>query len=294
MGKLNLLQHKSWHVYNEVNRERVRKDEEEARREEAKKAIPAQKADADSRLTQLRKNARLRSGAHQVGEGSTSVVPLVTQTASAAEAPHVGHINLFEDAERAFMQSQTKGGGGKNAEAEAERLGKEKTEADQYTWYLGETRDGKKETPWYATVEAKAPLPQPQQWKAGKPVDEKRRAKKEERRKAKEDPLTAVMRHTSKLGSGAVSKSRYPDSSQITVRAGASGIEKLRAERLARELTEKQKAEELLNPNAGRITRHDVDTSFFNSQFNPGFSRDRPSRGNYGRHSGRSGSRSQQ
>ncbi|KAI8813667.1 hypothetical protein BJ742DRAFT_767238 [Cladochytrium replicatum] len=54
MGKLNILQHKSWHVYSEKNREKVRRDEEEARKKEQKEKDRAIEVESDLRLQKLR------------------------------------------------------------------------------------------------------------------------------------------------------------------------------------------------------------------------------------------------
>lgn len=54
MGKLNILHHKSWHVYKRDNRLRVQKDEENARIQEEEKLQKKLKDERDSRLTRLR------------------------------------------------------------------------------------------------------------------------------------------------------------------------------------------------------------------------------------------------
>ncbi|KAI8324350.1 hypothetical protein GQ54DRAFT_309268 [Martensiomyces pterosporus] len=54
MGKLNILPQKSWHVYSKANRERVRRDEEQARNEQEENAGRARKAEAEYRISRLR------------------------------------------------------------------------------------------------------------------------------------------------------------------------------------------------------------------------------------------------
>ena len=115
MGKTNILQHKSWHVYSEKNRERVRRDEEKAKQEEEKKAQRALAAEQEARLDHLRANC----------------------SSSTADG--------YSD--RKLKQHALKG----NPEREAEeRIAKERLES-RFTMYLGGNRDGKMKAPWYAT-----------------------------------------------------------------------------------------------------------------------------------------------
>lgn len=53
-GGLNILPQKRWNVYNYENREKVRKDEEAAAREEQLQREQARKRDAEFRLERLR------------------------------------------------------------------------------------------------------------------------------------------------------------------------------------------------------------------------------------------------
>ncbi|KAJ3416288.1 hypothetical protein HDV05_002228 [Chytridiales sp. JEL 0842] len=57
-GGLQILQHKSWHVYSTKNREKVRKDEEAARIEEEKKRQRVVGAEQEHRLSVLRSKKR--------------------------------------------------------------------------------------------------------------------------------------------------------------------------------------------------------------------------------------------
>ncbi|KAG1077185.1 hypothetical protein G6F42_025018 [Rhizopus arrhizus] len=54
---MNILHHKSWHVYNKDNIERVRKDEAEAEAEAKKKQDRVILAESEARLELLRKRA---------------------------------------------------------------------------------------------------------------------------------------------------------------------------------------------------------------------------------------------
>ncbi|PON93007.1 CBF1-interacting co-repressor CIR, N-terminal domain containing protein [Trema orientale] len=85
-GGLNILPQKRWNVYNFENREKVRKDEEAAAKEEQLKREQARKRDSEYRLEQLR--------------AARGLAPVI-KAAAAAEGPNEpqpksAHINLFE------------------------------------------------------------------------------------------------------------------------------------------------------------------------------------------------------
>lgn len=81
-GGLNILPQKRWNVYNYENREKVRRDEEEAAREEQLKREQARKRDAEFRLEQLR-TAR-------------GLAPINKAQKPDESEPKSSHINLFE------------------------------------------------------------------------------------------------------------------------------------------------------------------------------------------------------
>lgn len=81
-GGLNILPQKRWNVYNYENREKVRRDEEAAAKEEQLKREQARKRDAEYRLEQLR-TARGLAPVNDVAR------PLESDLKP-------GHINLFE------------------------------------------------------------------------------------------------------------------------------------------------------------------------------------------------------
>ena len=57
-GGLNILPQKKWNVYNFDNREKVRKDEEEAAQREHVRRQEERQKDAESRLEKLRQVAK--------------------------------------------------------------------------------------------------------------------------------------------------------------------------------------------------------------------------------------------
>ena len=98
MGKLNIAHHKSYHPYRRDNIERVRKDEEEAARQEAEKESRMALADTEARLTLLRERAGLGSGETKTVQDSSSAS--TSQALNGDRAGSGKHINLFEDLEQ--------------------------------------------------------------------------------------------------------------------------------------------------------------------------------------------------
>lgn len=92
-GGLNILPQKRWNVYNYDNREKVKRDEEAAAREEQLKQEQSRKRDAEFRLEQLRSArglAPLIRGEEQSQSDPTS------DHINVQSEPTPGHINLFE------------------------------------------------------------------------------------------------------------------------------------------------------------------------------------------------------
>ncbi|OMO59652.1 hypothetical protein CCACVL1_24680 [Corchorus capsularis] len=90
-GGLNILPQKRWNVYNYENREKVRKDEEAAAKEEQLKREQARKRDAEFRLERLR-TARGLAPLQKAEESGSAAEP---EKAVESES-NSGHINLFE------------------------------------------------------------------------------------------------------------------------------------------------------------------------------------------------------
>ncbi|GAB4857092.1 hypothetical protein Ancab_015003 [Ancistrocladus abbreviatus] len=96
-GGLNILPQKRWNVYNYENREKVRRDEEGAAREEQLQREEARRREADSRLDQLRRARGLvpPSGQAAASNGAVEVgaVEVEPESISGSDSKH---INLFD------------------------------------------------------------------------------------------------------------------------------------------------------------------------------------------------------
>ncbi|KAL4063930.1 hypothetical protein V8B97DRAFT_1920313 [Scleroderma yunnanense] len=94
MGKPNIAHHTSYHPYRRDNIERVRRDEEEAAKQEADKESRMALADAEARLTLLREHIGLRSEGNGRGKQSKAMrVPPPVRREQASTS-------LFEDLEQ--------------------------------------------------------------------------------------------------------------------------------------------------------------------------------------------------
>ncbi|OSD00184.1 hypothetical protein PYCCODRAFT_1446439 [Trametes coccinea BRFM310] len=266
MGKLNIAHHKSYHPYRRDNIERVRRDEEEARRREAAEEGRMMLADSEARMDLLRLRAGLgagkgksakrddmaeldaalaggagpSAGAAGAGERSVREPEAAVSTLTAAN----GHINFFEDLERqvipVYRSSSRAGRGGSGKEKggrEDERgVALAPSAKDLRPWYVaaGEGKEAEQET------------------------DEQKR-RRDAQRKSAHDPLTAInsqlaARSSGGSGSGPSAsfpapghRQRHPDRPG----AGTSSSSKPAqadpgSARLARESAERQRARELV------------------------------------------------
>eukprot|EP00039_Didymoeca_costata_P006671 m.92279 g.92279 ORF g.92279 m.92279 type:complete len:146 (-) comp13343_c0_seq3:632-1069(-) len=125
-GGLRILPHKSWHVWNFDNREKVRKDEENARREEEEKRFRAEMAEQEVRLHVLRKRAGLEDDEDNREDQYPALQAEAPQEIAdvgseypALQAPQeivevassnrkAEHINFFADAEVAYKKQEHK------------------------------------------------------------------------------------------------------------------------------------------------------------------------------------------
>ncbi|KAL8266467.1 hypothetical protein R6Q59_003811 [Mikania micrantha] len=95
-GGLNILPQKRWNVYNFDNREKVRKDEEAAAKEEQLKREQSRKRDTEFRIEQLRQARGLASASASSSGQSIAVTaqPLLSPAPEPEQKSR--HINLFE------------------------------------------------------------------------------------------------------------------------------------------------------------------------------------------------------
>lgn len=100
MGKLNIAHHKSYHPYRRDNIERVRKDEEEARLQEAKEEGRVALADSEARINLLRERSGIGSKKGKLKDTDKDDVPPRAEGGnSGGLRGDGGHINFFEDLE---------------------------------------------------------------------------------------------------------------------------------------------------------------------------------------------------
>ncbi|ELR18324.1 uncharacterized protein ACA1_371740 [Acanthamoeba castellanii str. Neff] len=205
---LNILQHKSWHVWTQKNIEKVRKDQEEHRKQEDRKRKRELDIEQERRLEALReRNKRLKGEPVDDDSGPSSLVivkqeegerALVTgpgerrrgkavavkhereqeqevAVVAAAEEP-LKHVNFFEDLELQQRAEDTR-----NPEHEAEKKAQADRDARFYTTYLGQSAaETQKVKPWYYGPPVETPALPPE------------KERKQQRFKAEKDPLSAM------------------------------------------------------------------------------------------------------
>jgi hypothetical protein len=206
---LHLLHHKSWHVYNTVNVEKVERDKENARRKEEEEEMRMNQADQERRLQQLRGNAYGTDYKPPPSPSSpvsrpSNVIPGLKKSTQAATK----HVNLFED-----LEAVPKVEG--NKEREIEIAAEKKKWEDLVTSKLvNATKDHK---PWYSQLDRVSGLE-----KDKSEVERELKEKREMKWKEEADPLKKM--------EGFLKRKREVDVS-----------EKRKLERMERELTERER-----------------------------------------------------
>ncbi|XP_057524634.1 uncharacterized protein LOC130804267 [Amaranthus tricolor] len=222
-GGLNILPQKKWNVYNFDNREKVRKDEEAAAKEEQLKREQSRKRDSEFRLQQLRRARGIDpesdikdTPSQQVVEPeSNSVVESKLESKSESN-----HVNLFEgikifDPIQAIEKVREDEGNKKKMKKEEVRV--VGPEDEKYRLGYGVAGKGVK-APWYAI-------------KPEKEVEEYEDAKSGKKRK-------------------------FESGEKIKVK---KSVEELREERLKREKLEKERARALILQKRGSNGRYQSD-----------------------------------
>lgn len=243
-----MLHHKSWHVYSKDNQEKVRKDEKDAARLEGEKEARIVKADQEARLERLRQKKESSAEAEAVNDKEE-------------------HVNLFKDLEKCHG----------NADILVDQKAIEQKQwEDKYTMYLGETKDGKKDVPWYNESQSASRSQSSLKPSESDEQKRKRKARQEERRKKSEDPMEALRNFMDSRKSSGQPPTSHQSSVVKKSSSSSMTVDQLRRERLERELMERNRTHELLNPSSSAIAAtHNSKKEFYNSQFNPSFIRER-------------------
>ena len=174
---LHLLHHKSWHVYNSANIERVQRDKENARRKEEEEEQRQNKADQQRRL------AKLRGNAYNTDTEAAPSDPSVPVDRPSNHIPGVKHgkqkhVNLFEDIET-VKKVET------NPERQQELAIEKKKWEDLVTSKLINATN--EHAPWYSQLDGISGAE-----KNKSDVERELRAQKQEKWKSDADPLKTM------------------------------------------------------------------------------------------------------
>lgn len=220
MGKLNIAHHKSYHPYRRDNIERVRRDEEEARLNEAAAEGRMLLADAEARIDLLRSRAGVPSKPNRRQQEKEEEKLLNKRTSDVIESSQ-GHVNLFEDLEKHEMIISTKA---KKPAAETEKG-------------VALAPSGKDLKPWYSEKGK------------GRVVDDMDAdmRTRDMNRKSNADPLTSINSQLKRTSSQSISSWR--DWKRPPDRSRTSNSDRPPSQldaRLSRESAERQRARELI------------------------------------------------
>jgi hypothetical protein len=171
---LHLLHHKSWHVYNKDNVERVRRDKAKAQKKEDEDEMRMNIADQERRLAQLRGNVPT--------EGPAQTHPEETTSERKKDVNRVKHVNLFEDVEkgqRAPVET--------NPEREIELAKEKKKWEDMVTSRLINATT--EHAPWYSQLDKTSGVEREKS-----DVERELAAQKQSKWKEEADPLKVMNR----------------------------------------------------------------------------------------------------
>ncbi|KAF9114276.1 Leukocyte receptor cluster member 1 [Mortierella sp. AM989] len=268
---MNILPHKSWHVYNQKNREKVQRDEAQAKEQEQQINDRAIKADREYRLNELRRKAKERRSNTTDAERSELPHELSSpQSSITSPKPDnikLQHINFWSETETQGKKDHGYQKKPAPEKIEGTRLGPVKGNG-KAEWYLEDTRKRRNNLDDTIT----------------RNLD--REASKGSS-KDRYDPLNAMKNMINKrdsahekIGRPSSSSSQsslylerkkrrdvvLPSESKV---APTNSIEKLRKERLEREEAERTKARALMDPHHANSSNRHSSSSGYNQQFNP-------------------------
>ncbi|MED6276991.1 hypothetical protein CHARACLAT_008641 [Characodon lateralis] len=230
---MNILPKKSWHVRNKDNVARVRRDEAQAAEEEREAKRRVERAEQEARTEYLRRKAQAAlqsAGARGDDDGEPSGASLE-------------HLNLFplEDS------SEKKGN--------EEYLREKKEEKEKQERAIGllvslGPQPGSEVTPWYMKSSTEQEEERKEKEKR-KGISEEEKEKKDRRLKDSLDPLKD-MKKAMGVYERREQKKKEKRNKEEKKSTGESSIERLRAERLQREVEERRRAQALLDQRSGK------------------------------------------
>ncbi|CAL8290427.1 unnamed protein product [Merluccius merluccius] len=261
---MNILPKKSWHVRNKDNIERVRRDEAQAAEEEREAKRRVERAEREARTEYLRNKAR---GALQLEQGRKTEEtcepgrryedtsgPGRKDEETSGPSGILEHLNLFPLEE----SSEKKGN--------EEYLKEKKDEKEKQERAIGllvslGPQPGTEVTPWYMKTakekeeekEKKKNQKEPEKGMR-KGITEEEREKRDRRLKDMLDPMKVMKKALAiKDRKEHKSKKRERRDRGEKMSSGQSSIEKLRAERLQREVEERRRAQTLIDQRSGKV-----------------------------------------
>jgi hypothetical protein len=181
---LHLLHHKSWHVYNTVNVDRVRRDQENARRKEEEEEMRMNQADQERRLQQLRGNAYGTTTTTSTSIDPSDPVERPSNSILGLKRSKNKHVNLFEDIEKTVKVEG-------NPEREKELAVEKKKWEDLVTSkFVNATKD---HLPWYSQIDKVSGAE-----KEKSDIERELKEKKQEKWKMDADPMKQMERFLEK------------------------------------------------------------------------------------------------
>ncbi|XP_053288100.1 leukocyte receptor cluster member 1 [Pleuronectes platessa] len=241
---MNILPKKSWHVRNKDNVARVRKDEAQAAEEEREAQKRVERAEQEARTEYLRRKSRAALQA----EG---LLP-----DDAVEEPSGGsgvleHLNLFP------LEDPSDKKGNKDYLKEKKDEQEKQERAIGLLVSLG-PQPGSEVTPWYLKTgkekeERGKEKEERKETEKKKGLSEEEKEKRDRRLKDSLDPLKVMKKLMAvKDKKGHKSKKRLNRYLGEKKSSGESSIERLRAERLQREVEERRRAQALIDQKSGK------------------------------------------
>lgn len=234
---MNILPKKSWHVRNKDNIARVRRDEAQATEEEREIQRRAERAEQEARTEFLRKKSRTALEQREVYKEDEE---------RSRASSEIEHLNLFPLEE----SSEKKGN--------AEYLREKKEEKEKQERAIGllvslGPAPGTEATPWYLKHREKEKEEERDRKEKDKrkSIKEEEKVKKDQKLKERLDPLMDMKKALAVKDRKEKKHKKKEKRDRGEKKSGESSIEKLRAERLQRELEERKRTQALLDERNG-------------------------------------------